>query len=117
MVRYFRAVSAAAVLTLTIASAAFGQQEGARMFVRLEVVDYTEWRKVYDGFASVRKAAGITASTLWQSPDDPTDVTIINDFPTLDQARAFAASGELRDVMRNAGLKSPPQVWFAVQAK
>ena len=117
MVRYLWAMGAAAALALTMASAAFGQQGGARMFVRLEVVDYKEWRKIYDGFDSARKAAGITTSTVWQSPDDPSEVTIINDFPTLDQAKAFAASGDLQNAMRDAGLKSPPQVWFAVQAR
>jgi hypothetical protein len=118
MVRYYWALAAAAAVALTVASAAFGQQpSGARMFVRLEVVQFSEWVKTYDGFAPARKAAGITESTLWQSADDPNDVTIINDFPSLQQARAFAASGELKDAMRNSGLKGPPQVWFAAKVK
>jgi|SRR6187397_1458874 hypothetical protein len=118
MVRYYWALAAAAAVALTVASAAFGQQpSGARMFVRLEVVQFSEWVKTYDGFEPARKAAGITESTLWQSADDPNDVTIINDFPSLQQARAFAASGELKDAMRNSGLKGPPQVWFAAKVK
>jgi hypothetical protein len=116
MLRYFW-VSVSVAIALTFASAASAQQQvGVRMFVRLEVVQFSEWRKVYDGFAAARKAAGITESTLWQSADDPNDVTIINEFPTLEQARAFAASGELKDAMRNSGLRGPPQVWFASKA-
>jgi hypothetical protein len=111
MLRYLWVLVFAA--TVSIASAESAQQAGVRMFVRLEVVQFSEWVKTYDGFAPARKAAGITESTLWQSADDPNDVTIINEFPTLEQARAFAASGELRDAMRNSGLKGPPQVWFA----
>ena len=118
MVRYCWALGAAALVALSVGSMAFGQQTpGARMFVRLEVVQFSEWVKTYDGFAPARKAAGITESTVWQSADDPTDVLIINDFPSLEQARAFAASGDLRDAMRNAGLKGPPQVWFATKAR
>lgn len=116
MFRCLWALGAAAIV-LTVASAVSAQQAGARMYVRLEVVQFSEWRKTYDGFAAARKAAGITQSTLWQSADDPNDVTIVNDFPSIEQARAFAASGELRDAMRNSGLKGPPQVWFATQVK
>ena len=115
MLRYLW-VSVSVPIVLMIASAASAQQAGVRMFVRLEVVQFSEWRKIYDGFAAARKAAGITESTLWQSADDPNDVTVINDFPTLEQARAFAASGELKDAMRNSGLKGPPQVWFVTRA-
>jgi ABC-type sugar transport system substrate-binding protein len=111
MLRYLW-VSVSAAVAFVIVSAASAQQAGVRMFVRLEVVQYSEWRKVYDGFAPARKAAGITESTLWQSADDPNDVTIVNEFPTLEQARAFAASGELKDAMHNSGLRGPPQVWF-----
>ena len=118
MVRYYWALGAAALVALSVASLAFGQQtSGARMFVRLEVVQFSEWVKTYDGFAPARKAAGITESTVWQSADDPNDVLIINDFPSLEQARAFAASGDLRDAMRNSGMKGPPQVWFATKAR
>ena len=118
MARYCWALGAVAAVALTVASVAFGQQTaGARMFVRLEVVQFSEWVKVYDGFAPARKAAGITSSTVWQSADDPNDVIIMNDFPSLEQARAFAASGELRDAMRNSGLRGPPQVWFAAKAR
>ena len=118
MVRYLWGIVAAAVFGLTLAATvSSAQQTGARMYVRLEVVNYSEWRKVFDGFAAARKAAGVTSSTVWQSADDPNDVTILNDFPTIEQARAFAASGDLKDAMRNAGVKGPPQVWFATPAK
>jgi hypothetical protein len=118
MVRYFWALGAAAVVALGVASVSVSQQTpGARMFVRLEVVQFSEWVKTYDGFAPARKAGGITESTVWQSADDPNDVLIINDFPTIEQARTFAASGELRDAMRNSGLRGPPQVWFASKVR
>ena len=117
MVRYLWTLGAAAALALTIAATASAQQTGARMYVRLEVVNYSEWRKVFDGFAAARKAAGVTSSTVWRSADDPNDVTIINDFPSVEQARTFAASGDLKDAMRDAGIKGPPQVWFATQSR
>lgn len=118
VIRYWWALGAAAAVALTVASAAYGQQTpGVRMFVRLEVVQFSEWVKTYDGFAPARKAAGVTQSTLWQSADDPNEVTVINEFPSLEQARAFAASGELRDAMRNSGLRGPPQVWFGTQMR
>jgi hypothetical protein len=116
MLRLFWVLGAATV-ALAIVLPVSAQQAGVRMFVRLDVVQFSEWVKIYDGFAPARKEAGITQSTLWQSADDPNDVTIINEFPSIEQARAFAASGELRDAMRNSGLRGPPQVWFVAKIK
>ena len=83
------------------------------MFVRHKVADYKAWRKVYDGFGSVQKAKGVTAAAVFQAADDPNDITVTHEFTTLEAAKAFVASEELKKGMQTAGVVGAPTIWFA----
>ena len=87
-----------------------------RMFLRHGVADYKTWRKAYDDFDAERKALGVTALAVFQSVDDPNDVTVWHDFPTPQGAKDFASSSRLKEVMIKAGVKGTPQIWFVNQA-
>jgi quinol monooxygenase YgiN len=82
------------------------------MFVRHEVSDYGVWRKAFNSFAATQKKLGVVHKAVYQSADDPNDVTVIHDFHSLEKARAFAASAELKAAMEKAGVKSAPQIWY-----
>ena len=88
----------------------------ARMIVRHQVKDYTAWRKAYDDFATTRQGMGVTAAAVFQSVDDPNDVTVTHDFATAEAAKAFADSAELRSAMEGAGMAGPPTIWFVNEA-
>lgn len=93
-----------------------GKASHLRMYIRHEVADYAAWRKAYDGFAATQKKMGVTAQAVYQSTDQPNDVTIYHDFTTLEQAKAFTASSELKTAMENAGVKGAPQIWYTTGA-
>jgi hypothetical protein len=86
------------------------------MFVRHEVTDYATWRKSYDGFGATQKKLGVQAQAVYQSTDNPNDVTATHDFASVEKAKAFAASPELKSAMEGAGVKSAPQIWFTTRA-
>jgi quinol monooxygenase YgiN len=88
----------------------------ATMFVRHTVSDYKNWRKIYDEFASVQKAKGVTAESVYQAADNPNDVTVIHEFASVEAAQAFAQSSELKNAMRNAGVIDAPTIWFTIRA-
>jgi len=81
------------------------------MFVRHPVANYKAWRKVYDDFASVQKAKGVTAQAVYQAADNPNDITVTHDFATVDAAQAFA-NIDLKSAMQNAGVVGAPTIWF-----
>jgi hypothetical protein len=83
-----------------------------RLYIRHRVADYDAWRNVYDGSADQQQAGGVRAEAVYQSIDDPNDVTVWHDFDEAGTARAFVGSAELRDGMRTAGVQGEPQVWF-----
>ena len=76
-----------------------------RLFVRHNVADYKLWRKAYDDFDAERKALGVTGHAVFQSIDDPDDVTVWHDFSTPQSARDFASSSRLKEVMAKEGSK------------
>jgi hypothetical protein len=88
----------------------------ATLLVRHEVEDYAAWRSVYDGLDGLRKEHGCTGDEVMVDPADKQDLFIIHRFPTLEQARSFAGSSELRDGMAQAGVKRTPRIEFAVEA-
>lgn len=83
-----------------------------RMFIRHDVADYDSWRQGYDAFDNARSGMGVTSHAVYQSVDDPNDVTVTHDFADADAARAFTSSPELHSVMTNAGVASEPIIWF-----
>ncbi len=87
-----------------------------RLYVRHEVTSYAVWRKAYDSFDATRRKLGVIAQAVYQSLNDPNDVTITHDFASAGKAKAFAGSAELKAAMQKAGVKGAPQIWFTARA-
>lgn len=87
-----------------------------RMYVRHEVADYAAWRKVFDSIDAERPALGVTGHAVYRSVDNPNDITVWEEFKTVEAAKAFASSPKLRAAMETAGVKGVPQIWFTTEA-
>jgi hypothetical protein len=83
-----------------------------RVLVRHPVADYDAWRRVYDAGGDERRAMGALDETVYQSLDDPGDVTVCTAFETAHAARAFATSERVRERMAQAGVAGAPEVWL-----
>ena len=88
----------------------------ATLFVRHTVADYAAWRHIFDSFAPMQEALGVTDKAVYQAADNANDVTVTHEFATLEAARAFAGSPELKAAMHDAGVTSAPTIWFATRA-
>lgn len=82
----------------------------ATLVVRHSVNDYATWRPVYDELESLRLEHGCTDKRVLVSPTDGNDILITHDFPTVDQANAFAHDPGLRDGMQRAGVAGAPRI-------
>jgi quinol monooxygenase YgiN len=100
----------------TSVDAPLAEATGVRLFVRHTVADPKAWRKAYDGFAEVQRKGGVVAKAVFQSVDDPSDVTVVHDFKDLETAKAFTASPDLKATMEKAGVVGAPQLWFTARA-
>jgi hypothetical protein len=112
-----KALLAAGLLALAMLGVSQAALAGpdARVFIRQEVGDYDTWRKAYDEFDPARRQMGGTLMAVFRSIDDPHEVTTINDFFSLEQARAFIASAELKAALSKGGVKGTPQIWLATK--
>ena len=88
----------------------------ATLFVRHTVADYAAWRRIFDDFAPTQKALGVTDTAVYQGADNANDITVTHDFATLEAAKAFAGSQELKAAMHDAGVSSAPSIWFTTRA-
>lgn len=86
------------------------------VIVRHKVADYGRWKESFDSHLASRKAAGEVGSRILQSVDDPREVTILLDWDSLERARKFAGSDDLKQAMQQAGVVGDPDVRFLQDA-
>jgi len=82
----------------------------ATLVVRHTVNDYVIWRPVYDELESLRVQHGCTDKRVMSAPGDKNDLLITHDFPTVEQASAFAHDPALREGMERAGVAGAPRI-------
>lgn len=80
------------------------------------VKNYGEWKKVFDSNAALRKSYGEISEEVYHGVDDPNAVTIIVKWDSLEKAKEFSASPELKAAQQNAGVDGRPTVSFLTEA-
>jgi hypothetical protein len=63
-------------------------------------------------FSDYQKLHGVFFQSVWQSTDNPNDVKVIHDFHTIEKAKFFFNSKEIKESMMKLGPKGTPQVWY-----
>ena len=82
-------------------------------FAKHTVKDYSNWKQVYDGLASIRQNMGVTGASVSRDPQNANLLTVTHQFNDLSSAAAFAHSDELKAAMANAGVEGMPELWIA----
>jgi quinol monooxygenase YgiN len=86
------------------------------MFIRHKVSDYAKWRQVYDSVAEMQKQGGVTAQSVYQSEEDPNDLTVTHDFASAAEAKTFLERADLQKAMADGGVVGAPTIWIASKA-
>jgi heme-degrading monooxygenase HmoA len=82
------------------------------ILVRHKVADFSKWKPVYDAHLPARKEAGIEELHVLRNVDDPNEVVVLSEVDSLQKARDFAASSDLREKMQEAGVVDRPDIYF-----
>jgi hypothetical protein len=82
------------------------------LVVHHQVEDFARWKPIFDGHAAARKAAGCRGGALYRSAQNPNDIFIFWEWDTLDHARQFTESQDLRNAMQSAGVIGRPDLHF-----
>jgi hypothetical protein len=75
------------------------------IIVRNRVENYATWKRAWDAGAATRKDAGIQSEQLFRNPGLPDEVVLLVEFPTLEQAREYAASDKLREALQDSAIQ------------
>ena len=87
------------------------------VIVQHKVRDYDAWKSVFDEHQAVRTRHGATGHELYRGLEDPNEVTIVNQFPSKEQAEAFAADPSLKEAMERGGVVNEPRITWAQETE
>lgn len=85
--------------------------------IRHQVTDIARWRTAMKGMSPQRKAAGEETCFYFQGAEDPSEVTVLCSWDTIERARAYAESDELRKGMADAGVDLAEVALYAKAGK
>ena len=84
----------------------------AYLMVKHTVQDFAQWKAVFDSMEAARRAHGSLGSKVYRSSDNPNAVMVLDEYPTLEQAKGWTQDPALKDAMQRAGVASQPEIVF-----
>ena len=85
------------------------------VIVHHEVADYMAWKAAFDSSLDWRHKHGERSCRIFRSAGNVNDITLFFEWESLETARAFIASDELKAKMAGAGVKGAPRVDFLTE--
>ena len=85
------------------------------LLIRHEVADFTAWKAAFDSAFDFRRKYGECGCRIFRSAGNANDLTLFFEWESLEKARAFIASDELKTKMASAGVKGQPRVDFLTE--
>jgi heme-degrading monooxygenase HmoA len=82
------------------------------VFARHKVEDYSTWKSTFDEFINKRRAGGEKSFQILHQNNDSNNLFLVFEWDSLDNARKFMSSEELKNTMRKAGVMEEPQIHF-----
>lgn len=85
------------------------------VLIHHEVADYAAWKAAFDSAFDWRRKNGERNCRIFRSAGNVNDLTLFFEWESLEKARAFIASEELKTRMASAGVKGAPRVEFLTE--
>jgi predicted nucleotidyltransferase len=85
------------------------------VLVRHEVADYPAWKSVFESALDWRHKNGERSCRIFHNAGNLNDLTLLFEWESLEAARTFMASEELKARMAKAGVKGQPRVEFITE--
>jgi len=82
------------------------------MLVHHQVSDFAKWKPFFDRDENTRKNSGSKGAQVFQNSGNPTDVMILFDWDTIENAKKFGMSENLKKTMEQAGVIGEPHFHF-----
>jgi heme-degrading monooxygenase HmoA len=86
------------------------------MFVQHGVQDYEAWKSVFDSVGDLRRRNGEKSYQILRQENGSNKLVALFEWDSLDNARKYAASPELKEAMQRAGVTGKPEILFLEEA-
>ncbi len=77
-----------------------------------EVEDYTEWKKIFDNAAGIRKEAGEVSYQVLKYDQEPNRIVHFSVWTSMEAAKNFFESPRLVQIRKEAGVKVPDFIYL-----
>ncbi|MEI7434669.1 MAG: antibiotic biosynthesis monooxygenase [Methanomicrobiales archaeon] len=104
-------------LSITIISLSAYYNLMPHIVVHHKVRDFDKWKTFFDQHENMQKISGSKSVRVFQNAEDPTDVFILFEWDSIENARKFTASEDLKKAMEKAGVISIPHIHFLNEVK
>ena len=82
------------------------------MLIRSKLKDFDKWKPIFDEHTNIRKTGGSKGYRLFRNIDNPNETIIIFKRDTIENARKFSQSEDLKRRMQEAGVIDIPDFFF-----
>jgi heme-degrading monooxygenase HmoA len=79
------------------------------LLIHHEVTDYSAWKSVFDAAHDWRQKNGERSCRIFHGAGNVNDLVLLFEWDSLESARAFMESEELKARMAKAGVKGKPR--------
>ena len=86
------------------------------ILVHSKVEDYNKWKSAYDENSDFRTQLGSKGGRVFQSADNPGELFVLLEWDSVENAKKFAQSDELKEKMQEAGVVGKPAIHFLEEA-
>lgn len=82
------------------------------ILVRHTVEDFAKWKSVYDEHASMRAEHGAKQGQAFRNSEKDNEVIVLIEWDSLENARKFAESDEIKQAMQKGGVTGQPEIFY-----
>ncbi|WP_292466547.1 hypothetical protein [Methanolobus sp.] len=82
------------------------------VLIKHRVEDFSKWKQGFDENGSTRKANGSKGGMVFRTSEDPNSLAILFEWDSIENARKFTESAELKKKMGEVGVISKPEIIF-----
>ena len=82
------------------------------MFACAKIEDFAKWKSIYDEDVKLRDDAGLKERYIFTCAEDPKHIALLFAVDSIEKAKAFLESPEIREQMKKATIVGDPEIRF-----
>ncbi len=83
------------------------------MYVRHTVADFAKWKPIYEDNEATRKKFGAKKADAFANIKNPNEIIVVSEWDNKEQATKFAESSDLKERLKQAGIKGAPNISYS----